>query len=267
MSTTFAPYAPGSGGPRVMFGDGASNDLRALLGGARGGGVSLEAAPGCPVCARCAVPLEVAGDAGATRTRCPRCGESARHVLGERAASICPSLVGIVAVENSDRPQARVATAAGGVVALACPACGAPLQAGDDRMTTCTFCKAIALLPRHGAAHNASAGAAKPQVWWVLFKGPSAARRTLETPVVAQLPEDGLGFRLQPFGAKSPFKTAGAQSGSGGVDVAPETPQPGVLQIAVTVACLFAAVAITYPIVALSSGSSDHPTRSHGHRH
>jgi hypothetical protein len=246
---------------------GGGDDVRALFGGASAQrAMSLDAAPGCPVCTRCAVPLEIGFDGGATLTRCPRCGEAARHVLGERAAALCPTLAGVVSVDDSDRPRARVAASAGGVIALACPACGAPLHATDGRRATCTFCKAIALLPRYGAAPAASGAQVKAQLWWVLFKGPSAARRALETPVIAQIPADGLGLGIVPFGAKSLFKSPGSQGGSGGVDVAPETPQPGLLQIAVTIVCALVALAITYPIVALSSGSSERPTRSH-HRH
>ncbi|HVY47254.1 MAG TPA: hypothetical protein VHB21_15305, partial [Minicystis sp.] len=119
--------------PRVWIGsDNPFHDVgvdRALAPCAGLDPMQLEAGPGYPVCGKCKVPLGVQAQGGVVVTQCPRCGEGARYLLPEGAQALAPGLVGIVSPDHSDRPRARESAGAGGVVALMCPSCGAPLQA------------------------------------------------------------------------------------------------------------------------------------------
>lgn len=143
----------------------------------------IDMAPGFPVCRRCAVPLQVgfrAADQPATQ--CPRCGETASYALPEAAKQRCGGLVAAIAEEHrTDRKAVRMEAAAGGVVALHCPDCGAPItQVGTD-VVQCPFCRCVARIPVRAQARPTS-GKREPVWFWLLFEGPSAMRRNLEQP-------------------------------------------------------------------------------------
>jgi hypothetical protein len=156
---------------------------------------------------------------------------------------------------------------AGGVVALACPACGAPFHGvGGERSIACTFCKAVALIPARAAAQT-SEGSPKATLWWLLFEGPSSKRVELETPVITPPPDDGAaGAMLAQFQKlKSRFRPGDAKA----IETAPEAPGIGVVQLVVSLVAALVFIAITYPIAASVSPDLSPPTthRSPPRRH
>ena len=144
------------------------------------GVLAIDACPGHPVCGRCREPLAVAARPGAVDTRCTRCGDRATHTITSAAVSLCPTLVAAVSEElRSDRPKARAAATAAGVVALSCPSCGAPLELTEaGTVQTCRYCRASCIVP-HQSVARALARTPEPAVWWLYFQGQSEQRRRL----------------------------------------------------------------------------------------
>jgi hypothetical protein len=146
--------------------------------------LSVDAAPGHPVCGACRLPLSsrVTG-AGAVTTECPQCGERASYALSDEARHLSGSLLGAVASEHrTDRPRARTTATQAGVVALTCPGCGAPLSIGPGgRLQVCPFCQASCIVPARSLS-RARQDAPAPEIWWLLFQGASRLRRALEAP-------------------------------------------------------------------------------------
>jgi hypothetical protein len=137
--------------------------------------------PGHPLCTTCRVPLEVMIDASSiTRTRCPRCNDSATYALPANTGAVYGSLRGMIAGEQrSDRPVARTGRGQGGVESVVCPQCGAALAAGEGEMVKCTFCSITARVPGK-LARRQRQGAPPPMVpFWVLLEGLSPGRKKL----------------------------------------------------------------------------------------
>jgi hypothetical protein len=144
----------------------------------------IQAAPGFPVCVRCRVPvaLQVA-PGGASTTTCGSCSETATYALPDRARTFGESLVAVVADEHrTNRPRAtQMAPSETGVAALVCPNCGAPLALhGGDRNVKCQFCGAFCRVPGRFLV-RAGQDKIEPEIWWMLFNGPSRKRRELES--------------------------------------------------------------------------------------
>lgn len=199
---------------------------------AESGVLSIDAAPGHPVCKRCRVPLVASIlRPGAVETRCPTCGDLAKFNANDQGRSLCPSLVAVVADEHrSDRPRAQAQPTQTGVTALKCPSCGAPLGMPDSGgMATCTFCSAACIVPARVRA-RARHGTPEPDVWWMLFQGVSAKRRELQEPTDDGAPGPAVkALRL--------IKLGGDQTPIGdapGVYDAPEVPGIYWPQVAVT---------------------------------
>jgi hypothetical protein len=152
------------------------------------GALAIDAAPGHPVCRKCHVPLSITVTGpGATQTRCPTCGDTATYAIPDEGRALSQALVAVVADDHrSDKQRAQAkATQVGGVVALGCPACGAPLGVPDaGGLATCTFCKAACIVPAR-VRMRARNETPEPVVWWMLFQGASAKRRELEAPTDA----------------------------------------------------------------------------------
>jgi len=150
--------------------------------------LSIEATPGFPVCAACHVPLDVTVTGpGACTTACPRCGVRAVYALPDGARNLDELMVAVIADEHrTECPQAQRTTTQAGVTALACPSCGGPLRlAGTGRLQVCAFCNASCIVPARHFARNEGAQR-PPDVFWILFRGPSPKRAELEQPVPAQ---------------------------------------------------------------------------------
>jgi hypothetical protein len=143
----------------------------------------IQAGPGFPVCARCRVPVgvEVARD-GRTTTTCSSCAERATFALPERARQYGEALVAVVAEEHrtSHVQATQMAPSETGVSAIACPTCGAPLELhGGDRTIRCKFCGAFCRVPGKVLVRSGQE-TIEPEIWWMLFNGPSRKRRELE---------------------------------------------------------------------------------------
>jgi hypothetical protein len=140
----------------------------------------LRAAPGHPVCDSCHLPLVVdLPSEGQARTRCPGCGATARYDVSAGVLAACEGLRGILAdAQREDLTDARTADD-GGVVALSCPGCGAPLRVeGHGHTAACPFCHLVCRIPSSAPAASAEDVPAVP--FWLLFGGPSARRAELE---------------------------------------------------------------------------------------
>lgn len=143
--------------------------------------LDIHASPGHPVCKRCRVPLRASlTGPGAVTTSCPSCNDQARYTLLDAAQSVYPSLVAAVADEHrADRPRAQPMATQAGVVAIRCPGCGAPFTVqGSEKVQTCTYCKATCFISGKNLARFLQK-TPEPEVWWVLFRGPSGERAKL----------------------------------------------------------------------------------------
>lgn len=163
--------------------------------------------------------------------------DEGRHLSG--------ALVGVVADEHrADRPRARTMPTQSGVVALTCPGCGAPLSlTGRSRLQTCSFCNASCLVPA-GSFGARGRDTVQPEVWWILFQGPSKKRRELEAPTETPAPpamKSALGL-LKPGGDHTPIGDAP------GVYTAPEVEGIYWPQVGITLLLGSAAVAIGFVI-------------------
>ncbi len=146
----------------------------------------IEVAPGFPVCLRCRVSavVQVTPD-GRTTTTCPSCSETATFALPEGARAFGAAVVGVVAQEHRvNRVNAtEMAPSEAGVSALMCPNCGAPLALqGGDRTIRCQFCSAFCRVPGRYLVRSGQQKI-EPEIWWMLFRGPSPKRRALESGV------------------------------------------------------------------------------------
>jgi hypothetical protein len=144
--------------------------------------LQIQAAPGFPICVRCRVPLRVEVQAARATTTCATCSETSTFAMPERARSFGEALVAVVAQEHRvNRVEAtQTVPATTGVSALVCPNCGAPLALqGGDRTIKCQFCSAFCRVPGRFLV-RAGQDKIEPEIWWMLFNGPSRKRRELE---------------------------------------------------------------------------------------
>ncbi len=204
--------------------------------------LSVDAAPGHPVCRACHTPLAVTVTGpGAASTRCPGCGATGTYAVADAARAICEALVAVVADEHrTDRPRAQATATQVGVVALSCPGCGGPLTIGDGgRVQTCPFCKATCVVPAK-ALMRARNQTPAPDVWWILLRGPSAKRRELEAPT----DEDVVSKAKAAMNLFKPGRAADPIGEGPGVYDAPEVPGIYWPQVALTGALGTAAVVV-----------------------
>lgn len=104
----------------------------------------------------------------------------ARYAVSPGALALCPGLLGVVADEHRvDESSVELAHAAEGE-AFACARCGAALPVdGTVRLVRCTYCDAVHHVAsdlRHRLRDDPL-----PDVWWLVFEGPSPLRRQLES--------------------------------------------------------------------------------------
>jgi len=206
--------------------------------------IDIQAAPGHPVCKRCRVPLTtMTSGPGAVTTRCPTCGDEARYNLTDAARNVSEALVAAVADEHrTDRPRAQAMPTQAGVVAIKCPGCGAPLQLqGSEKVQTCTYCKASCFVAGKSMARFNNK-TPEPEVWWVLFRGPSSERARLTAATSDTAAADGK--KVVEF-LKSGPKT-GTIGDKPGVYEAPEKPGVHWPQVFLTVALGTIAVIVGY---------------------
>lgn len=213
------------------------------------GTLAIEAAPGHPICRACQVPVAVAVTGpGAVSTRCPQCSSTATYKMEDAARNIHEGLVAAIADEHrNDRLRAQATATQAGVMALSCPACGAPLGVPDGNgVATCTFCKAACIVPAR-VRTRARNETPEPEVWWVLFQGRSKKRAELEAPTaeVAAGVAAAINF-LKPGASTTPIGDAP------GVYDAPEVPGIYWPQVGLTLAIGSVAVALGMVIYELA---------------
>ena len=147
--------------------------------------------PGHPMCAKCRGPVAVAVEGAGLRVDCPRCVETASlegtlvYDFSARASHRYAPLRGAIGLEQRiDRLRARHVET-NGVIMLRCPGCGGELPAPDaDRVSRCSYCPAVSIVPRSGA--RGLGHEVKPAPWWLVFAGPSGLRRTITAVVAAR---------------------------------------------------------------------------------
>lgn len=180
--------------PRIWIG--ASNPHRrvgldedsAKAGGGQGAGggalPEVELARGWPTCGTCEELVEVALEPSGCRTTCRRCSATATYALPPTVGGWAEQLRGIVAAEQrTDQRCVKMTTQVGGPVALSCPGCGAPIGAVRMGSVRCGHCNATAFVPaRAQPRDDGTLVSAVP--FFLVFQGPSAERRRLETPAV-----------------------------------------------------------------------------------
>jgi hypothetical protein len=187
---------PGGRAPNPDLVIGADNPFKttgvkhgaAAFGGPKKGRVDVLAGPGHPLCKKCHAPLDMPLDAVAHKqcratATCPTCKEATVFDLPKSARAAYPALKAIVADGNrADCKHVVFQPGAGGqAVVVRCPNCNAdlpPLEP-DARHVTCTYCKVAAFIPARAWARQGAPPPA-PQMWWMLFRGPSPARVVLE---------------------------------------------------------------------------------------
>jgi len=205
------------------------------------GMLQIAAGPGHPVCHKCALPLAAAlGPQGVVTTQCSKCGERATWQLPPEAANLHEALVGVVSDENrSDRPRV-LASMEAGATSLKCPGCGAPLKVqGEDGVQTCPYCSVSAIVPWRRIVRMRNEVPA-PEVWWLLMRGPSLKRLTLEAPGAASATTMSAKKLIRRTDGPSDI------SNDAGVHEAPIPPGPNWPQILFTVVAGLIALAIGY---------------------
>ena len=187
-------------------------------------GITLDAAPGHPVCKKCRRTLDVRFEPGACVTSCAQCGSSARYLTPPELRDMGKVPIAIVAEEHRQgRVAATLQAGDTGVVAITCPQCGASLRAGDSTSMECTYCHTLLFIPMR--ARPKGRAQAKPIVFFVAFEGPSPLRNAIES---------GSAVLLDVKGKVKSFFSRGL-SPIAGVELAPVKSGLDVKQVALTI--------------------------------
>lgn len=139
--------------------------------------LSVELAPGHPLCASCHLPLKLAVGPARTTGTCAGCGQGRTWRNPSGLDDLAPGLVSALAEQHAeDSPAMTLGLTRSGPRGLSCPGCGAPLPMPDaGAIVTCPFCSLSSRLPDAVA----DSLPAKPLWWWLVFRGPSAERLRL----------------------------------------------------------------------------------------
>jgi len=142
--------------------------------------LSLELAPGSPLCETCHGPLDAVASGPGALVSCATCRTQRTYRLPQASAPV-EGMPAVVLADDlcTDGAEARTDVGAGGVVALRCPTCNAALQStAEQSLVACPFCRTLCRIPSKTlAALHPSAHVRRP--FWLLFTGPSRLRRTL----------------------------------------------------------------------------------------
>jgi hypothetical protein len=216
-------------------------------GGSDAGGGALpevEVGRGHPMCAACKLPLDVDVSPARTETRCRGCGSTASYDVPGAATRWAPALRAVIAAEHrTDQRCVRLQQqGGGGVVALLCPQCGAPLRDVRAGSVRCAHCGTSAHVPAR-ARPREEGGLIEPDPFFLAFQGPSAERQRLEQP---RLGGDGAQGAIKGKGlftrGVAPLPGIALPEKRGGLDVR---------QLAVTLGLAGIALAIGFALVAL----------------
>ena len=142
--------------------------------------LSLELAPGSPLCETCHGPLDAVASGPGALVSCATCRTQRTYRLPQASAPV-EGMPAVVLADDlcTDGAEARTDVGAGGVVALRCPTSNAALQStAEQSLVACPFCRTLCRIPSKTlAALHPSAHVRRP--FWLLFTGPSRLRRTL----------------------------------------------------------------------------------------
>lgn len=209
--------------------------------------ITIDAAPGFPVCRACHRVLDVRIDGGITSTHCSGCNVVSQYEKPSAIHVLCPEAIALVSEgQRQGRVEARIHQGDAGVVTMTCPQCGAALKGTDQSSSVeCTYCHSLAYIPSR-ARPKGPGVAVKPILFFVAFNGPSPKRALLETP--------------QPMTEKEVINQKGKATtlfGRGisplpGIDLAPLRPGPDVKQILLTVSLTLLALGLGYVIANLA---------------
>ena len=149
----------------------------------------LQARPGHPLCEECKRVIEVVvKERGHLSARCDPCGWSRNYRAHGKSTHHAKGFLGALADDQRADQQSAKMTAAqhGAPVAIVCPSCAAPLSLeAKDRFVTCEFCHTSAKIPSNLRSQVFAEDVA-PEPFWLLFKGPSAARKKIVKQLVAR---------------------------------------------------------------------------------
>lgn len=206
---------------RIWIGDdnphrdlGISTTFAKTGGGEGDGGGALpeaEVARGFPVCAACRQPLEVSVAGGTCETRCRGCAASARYQLPSTLGRWAPAVRAVVSSEQRvDQRRCRLQQqAGGGVIALLCPQCGAPLRDVRAGSVRCNHCHTSSFVPAR-ARPREDGGLVEADPFFVAFDGPSRERGALEAPTFPAEPADA-GLKVKGLFARGLQPLAGIE--------------------------------------------------------
>jgi hypothetical protein len=137
------------------------------------GRLKIEAGPGHPLCETCREPVAVVVEAaGTVNTLCPGCGDAATYA--STPSDFAVPVVGAIGPEHRvDRAEAKHESDQ-----FFCGSCGAPLQVdGRGRLGQCDYCQAVSRIRVEQL--QGLAAPPPPDLWWLVFEGPSEKRRQL----------------------------------------------------------------------------------------
>jgi hypothetical protein len=203
----------------------------------------VEVGRGHPTCAACKQPVDVALRSGGCETRCRGCGATASYQVPPAIARWAPALRAIVAPEQrTDQRAVKLQQqGGGGVVALLCPQCGAPLPGVRAGSVRCSHCNTSSFVPAR-ARPREDGSLVEPDPFFIAFQGASAERERLEMP---RLPSDeamaGKAKGLFTRGL-APLKGVELPEKKGGVDLRQLGLTLGLTAVALTIGFLLIAL-------------------------
>jgi len=137
------------------------------------GALTARATPGHPLCQQCGDPVRiVVEDEGMLKTSCASCGSTANYAC--QPSQFTAPIVGVIGQEH--RTDQADATQQEG--SFMCGGCGGPLPVdGLGRLVKCRFCQVVSRIPVQKL--QGLKEPPPPDVWWLVFQGPSAERTRL----------------------------------------------------------------------------------------
>ncbi len=209
----------------------------------------IDATAGFPVCTSCKALLHVHADRNVLTTTCHGCRATGRFETPPALATTIDGLAGLCGeAHRLDLQEVRISETAEGLQILRCPTCGANLPPVNQRTVECNYCHTTALVPPRGRVRGKE-HLVRPIVFWVAFRGPSEARRTLTRPGGAPTKKNG--------GASGPSPKQLAKIGEKmglaleGIETLPQKRGVDVVQLIFSIAATGAAIGIGY-LVALA---------------
>lgn len=144
--------------------------------------LAIKATAGHPLCDQCHQPLVAAKHAPGTLTvSCSKCAKQTQYHWPTSLHGDHPGLDGVLArAHETGGTDAVVNQDASGALTLHCPDCEAALDVGGRAgVVHCPYCHAAVRVPAQ-TLRKMGLLDLKPELWWLLWKGPSAQREAWE---------------------------------------------------------------------------------------